>query len=167
MMKNYVNRFFGGVTPLKMTRREKGRQVGRLKQGMIALGMLAIMGTLSPNAWAESCAGGAGTIVTGLNGNRYCLSNIKMNWFSAFSWCEAAGGHLANMTEACLYNGVSIVSSEVCSNKVDIFSTDFVWLTDRSSASAARVLQNWQNNAVLFNRKSTTEPYNALCVGNY
>ncbi len=50
-------------------------------------------------AQAESCEGG--TFQTGDNGHVYCQSNDGMNWWSAYTWCEAQGRHLATMYEVC------------------------------------------------------------------
>ena len=48
---------------------------------------------------AESCDGGS--LKTGENGHVYCLSDGNMNWWSAYTWCEAQGRHLATMYEIC------------------------------------------------------------------
>ena len=50
-------------------------------------------------AQAESCEGG--TLQTGDNGHVFCQSNNNMNWWSAYTWCEAQGRHLATMYEMC------------------------------------------------------------------
>lgn len=53
-------------------------------------------------AQAESCADGAGTVITGATDNHnYCASNGTMNWWSAYTWCEAQGRHLVSMYEVC------------------------------------------------------------------
>ncbi len=48
--------------------------------------------------WA-TCNGG--TEVTGQNGHVYCRSNITMNWYSAFAWCDTQGRTLATMEQMC------------------------------------------------------------------
>ena len=60
----------------------------------ITVGILAIN-----SAHAESCEGG--TLQTGDNGHVFCQSNNNMNWWSAYTWCEAQGRHLATMYEMC------------------------------------------------------------------
>ena len=35
------------------------------------------------------------------NGKRFCIGGKKMNWWSAFTWCEAIGGKLASFTSMC------------------------------------------------------------------
>ena len=70
---------------------------------LTALTIMAIAAlTFNVNAAkAETCADGAGTVITGKNGHNYCYSNQSMNWWSAYAWCEAQGRHLASMYEAC------------------------------------------------------------------
>ncbi len=48
--------------------------------------------------WA-TCNGG--TEITGKNGHVYCKSNILMNWYSAFTWCEVQGRTLATVKQMC------------------------------------------------------------------
>ncbi len=43
----------------------------------------------------------SGTEITGKNGHVYCKSNITMNWYTAFSWCDAQGRTLATMEQMC------------------------------------------------------------------
>ena len=50
-------------------------------------------------AMAANCE--AGTEIKGKNGHFYCKSNETMNWWSAGTWCEAQGRHLATMEEMC------------------------------------------------------------------
>ena len=32
---------------------------------------------------------------------QFCISNIRLNWWSAANWCKANGMHLATMYEVC------------------------------------------------------------------
>lgn len=52
-------------------------------------------------ASAAMAACEAGTEITGKNGHVYCKSNNTMNVWSAATWCEAQGRHLASMEEMC------------------------------------------------------------------
>lgn len=39
-----------------------------------------------------TCAGGSGTIITGvISGRKYCKSNKSMNWWNSYAWCDAMG----------------------------------------------------------------------------
>ena len=42
-----------------------------------------------------------GTEVTGKNGHVYCVSNVTMNWYTAFAWCDTQGRTLATMEQIC------------------------------------------------------------------
>ena len=42
-------------------------------------------------ASAETCE--RGSLQTGQNGHVYCLSWNDMNWWSAYTWCQAQGRH--------------------------------------------------------------------------
>ena len=55
--------------------------------------------TIGSAANAATCEGGS--LITGANGHEYCQSNNTTNWWSAFTWCEAQGRHLATVYEAC------------------------------------------------------------------
>ncbi|MBP5343669.1 MAG: hypothetical protein J6Y85_01130 [Alphaproteobacteria bacterium] len=48
------------------------------------------------------------------NGQKFCLSGNIMNWWSAFTWCEAIGGKLASLTDLC--PGAQRVASGTCAN---------------------------------------------------
>lgn len=61
----------------------------------IVAGILAIASTAN----AATCEGG--TLATGENGHEYCQSNNYMNWWSAYTWCEANGRHMASIYEIC------------------------------------------------------------------
>ena len=97
-------------------------------------------------AQAESCEGG--TLQTAENGHVYCRSTIYMNWWSAYTWCEAQGRHLASMYEICPTWDGSSGRYRVCnmnfanaehwsataydSDKAFVYSQDDVYSTDRS-----------------------------------
>ena len=115
-----------------------------------------------------ACAGGAGVIVKGLNGTRYCLSNIKMNWFSAFSWCEAAGGHLASASEAC-DNGTEKWRGEYCPNKTlfDMNPTGRAWTKDMKDPNYySWAVRGWANGGDI-SYVTRLDNWYALCAGNY
>lgn len=63
------------------------------------LTMAAIVVSINTAGQAETCIDGS--LQTGENGHVYCLANKSMNWWSAYSWCEAQGRHLASMYEVC------------------------------------------------------------------
>jgi len=40
-------------------------------------------------------------LTTNCNGKRFCKSGNKMNWWSAFTWCESIGGRLVSFGSMC------------------------------------------------------------------
>ncbi len=65
---------------------------------LTALTIAAIALNVS-GALAETCEGGS--LQTGENGYVYCLSNKTMNWWSAYTWCQAQGMKLASAYDLC------------------------------------------------------------------
>ena len=65
--------------------------------GFIGLALGIVL--FSQTALAGTCK--EGEEFTGKNGHTYCVSNVQMNWWSAFNWCTAQGRHLASMDEIC------------------------------------------------------------------
>ena len=53
----------------------------------------------------ETCANGAGTLVTGKSGYKYCKSNETMNWWNAVAWCDAIGKRLIDLNTDCGCSG--------------------------------------------------------------
>ena len=114
------------------------------------------------------CAGGTGVIVKGLNGTNYCLSNIEINWYSAFSWCEAAGGHLAGGSEACDY-GAYKWHAGYCYNGIlmgEQGGKQYAWLGNAQSGSYAYLI-NSQPTSSTTQYAEKLKPLHALCAGNY
>ena len=64
-------------------------------------GSMIIVGiSLNVKAADDSCANGAGTIVIGaVSGASYCRSQVGMNWWNAFSWCNSQGKQLFDLTD--------------------------------------------------------------------
>ena len=78
---------------------------------------------------AEKCdgpSGGTGTKVVGVDGHSYCRSNIKMNWWSAFAWCEGIGKTLVSLEDC---NGIdgSVPASDVACPNFDHKGSGDVW----------------------------------------
>lgn len=85
---------------------------------------------------AESCANGGGTVVLGADGTRYCLSNPTMNWWSAFSWCEAAHGTMFDINTECY----KVEGTEACPNLRN--SSSYGWSANRKSTNQPYILRN-------------------------
>ena len=64
--------------------------------------MLCVL--ISGPVYAATCIGG--TIISGRDQNRsFCLSDKKMNWWSAHQWCQSNGRVLAHPDYLCNYDG--------------------------------------------------------------
>ena len=84
-----------------------------MKAFLTAVGTTTLM-LISVNAWADDvCANGRGILKTAPNGQRYCMSKMPMNWWSAFAWCDSVGGILVHPSEDCDCSG------EACDLTVD------------------------------------------------
>lgn len=47
---------------------------------------------------ANACGG---IPIKGTSGADYCLSNDRMNWYSAYTWCEAQGLNMLDLSVVC------------------------------------------------------------------
>ncbi len=121
------------------------------------IGMICLSVLLSTSAVAESCAGGSGTVVTGLDGTRYCQSNTNMNWWSAFAWCDAIGGQLIDITTEC----IKTTGTTGCPNLTETGSA-LVWTQNVPSAIYAYFVYLSSGAVTTSNRDSSIT---ALCVG--
>ena len=102
----------------------------------------------------------------------YCVSTVKMNWWSAFAWCQAQGYHLAKWEEA-QPNASSLRWDSDCSANLsaDLYNMPgdrFPWLArsgdDLENKTALGICKRsaggW-HSVKEFNR---TELRTALCV---
>lgn len=85
----------------------------------------------------------AGTEITGKNGHVYCMGNNRTNWWSAGTWCEAQGRHLATMEEMCPDTGEGLdnawdgsTGDKRCANLNGVGS-NYVWSSLASGGSNA------------------------------
>ena len=61
--------------------------------------------SLSVSAQTTTCAKGAGTVIKGNDGTEYCLSKMKMNWWTALGWCQSIGKALIQYPSDCRCDG--------------------------------------------------------------
>ncbi len=72
--------------------------------------IFAVLLTVSTGVMADTCAGGAGDLLTGNTKGTYCLSHTTMNWWSAHAWCQSIGAELVDLTEDCVPDNNSTVA---------------------------------------------------------
>ena len=110
---------------------------------------------------SEYCANGQGTTVKGVNGNVYCLSHAKMNWWSANAWCDSAQGvsQLVHPSEDCDctgYDGCDITAP--CPN-LKVGSAN-VWtrgIKNESNAYYLHLSSGW------LDLRARTDEFSVLC----
>jgi hypothetical protein len=136
------------------------RKANKMKKYVAILGILTI---LSTSAHAETCAGGAGTVIYGNDADRtpYCKSNITINWWSAFAWCDAIGGELIDLTTECNKS----TGTSACPNLTGIGSGS-VWTRNVPNGNVAYDV-SLSSGAVLYGYgiyRSDSKSLAALCV---
>lgn len=61
--------------------------------------LLIVLSLLATTQGHAACA--EGTEIMGKNGHVYCKSNVSMNWYTAFAWCDTQERTLATMEQIC------------------------------------------------------------------
>lgn len=104
-----------------------------------------------------SCEGG--TEITGKNGHVYCASNVSMNWYTAFAWCDAHGKSLATMEQICNIDETQKWDGNNgegrCLNMVGAAQTQHVWSSISSGSTNAFYIDLSTGNVYYFNRTGT------------
>ena len=131
-----------------------------MKKQSIILGLILTLMTATV-ARAESCANGAGTLVSGWDGRSYCVGKASMNWWSAFAWCDAIGGTLLDITADCACSGSSCpnVDARYCMNLSNKVSNGSYW--SRNEVAGQSTTAYYAYNMDLFvstTSKSDTYP---------
>ncbi len=133
------------------------------QKNTISLTVLTLMLglTLSAPALADSCAGGAGQTVTGVDGKIYCRSNTLMNWWSAFAWCEAAGKTLVSLEDCNGQNG-DVSGTAQCPNFAGVGTGGWYWTSSVPDVSRAYYV-NLSSGVVDANAGRNVHHVYALC----
>lgn len=81
----------------------------------------------------------------GKNGTVYCISKVGMNWWSAFTWCEAQNMKLGDMNDLCYVSAeerwLGSTSEGSCPNIVNAYSGNvFTWTALARSSTTAYVI---------------------------
>ena len=87
---------------------------------LTAVFMISTVTLANDTTTTETCADGAGEIVTG---HKYCKSNVGINWWNANAWCDAQGRRLFSMDD-CTY---SVTGTTACADLVGVGDrTDYI-----------------------------------------
>lgn len=135
----------------------------------LLLGMLT-----TTSALAETCANGAGTVITSNMGQKYCFgTSVTMNWWSAFSWCESAGYTLADMTQDCNCTASDCPQSDAgsssCTNFIDValpssITSNYFWTRSVDSSNPNNAYSVYKFNSISSISRSTKSNSNSpLC----
>ena len=128
---------------------------------IITLCCMAITPAFAVTAWTEeNCNNKGGQMVT-VGGQRFCKSTSTMNWWSAYSWCQAIGGKMPSITELCP-NAASITAGGNCAQT---YSGSWVWSSTPNGNSG---LMWFVNGSMLKGDqgKSLASHYAACCLPN-
>ncbi len=68
-----------------------------------------------PTMAAVNCDETDGIVIYGKDNTPYCKSKVPLNWWSAFTWCQAQNGTLVSLTD-CTYNGDTYLTTGKCHN---------------------------------------------------
>ena len=93
----------------------------KITKNLMIATLVAGLAFAAPNANA-ACEGLA--FAGKNNSHEYCQSNGKMNWWSAFSWCEAQGRRLATIYEVCPDWDGSISKTNNCENMSTTYNNE-------------------------------------------
>ena len=95
--QNVISRLTRGSSGMIFHNNKASKSTGfRIKSGMTQglLALTLILGLAVTGPAQAECRGG--TEVKGVkNDHTYCVSNITMTWWSAFTWCQANNRTLA------------------------------------------------------------------------
>ncbi len=125
---------------------------------------LIVLSLLAATHGYAACA--EGTEITGKNGHVYCKSNVSMNWYTAFAWCEAQGRTLATMEQMCdideTHKWDGNFGAGKCLNLVGVFSENqYVWSAIPYGSTLAFNVH--LSSASVTNYRDRTSSYYALC----
>ena len=116
---------------------------------------LVLMATSAQADFWDNCTAYGGTIITansygndkgGLcndpsnpdltnncNGKRFCMGGNTMNWWSAFTWCEAIGGKVPSLDSTC--PATQPITGQSCPNLKAVLLYE-VWISSGPSDSS-------------------------------
>ena len=111
----------------------------------------------------ETCANGDGTVIVGvITGHKYCRSNMKMNWWNAYAWCDGLKRRMFSMDDCQSFNATEFV----CNELKDSGGSGWCWTANPSGSSKSyyvNAASGFSNpNTHAHDRRSDTYDY-ALC----
>ena len=154
----------------------------KIKSGIATVGLAVLMSMLSVSVHAafnaDECEAAGGTVITrNVNGatnapdtcnadkcpatiKTFCMSSQKMNWWTAFNWCDSIGGSLASFGEMCPKVETAVNNTTGACPGLQGKGSDWVW-SSMGFGSDKAIIVNLSSGAV-----STSGRHNnpfALC----
>lgn len=128
---------------------------------LIVCGLLMVSSiALAQEATTETCANGAGTVVIGkVSGHKYCKSNETMNWWNAWSWCDAQGRQSFSMDD-CGCDGLKNCVG-ICPELV-VNGSGHVWTSTPNGTTKAEYVEI-SYGSIKHNYERGWTAYYALC----
>ena len=109
------------------------------------IGILSVLLLTMPvQAGFSNCTSDKGGEIVTVSGQTFCRSAEKMNWWSAYTWCQAMGGHLPTVTELCP-TASSITHSASCGRN---YGKDIWTATPMGANSANNYTIRWSGTAI-------------------
>lgn len=123
-------------------------------------------GLLASTSVGAACTGGTSFTYGGIT---YCISNVSMNWWSAFNWCQANGQVLAHIAKAC--PGIQAWPGTACSASTaanaSSWNNVFEWTSmghgENQAIAVSKYRYTGTANTTAYNRNTQLR---ALCVAS-
>ena len=103
----------------------------------------------------ENCTNKGGQIVT-VGGTTFCKSTSSMNWWSAYSWCQAMGGYMPSIKELC--PNADLIYAAPCGRSYGVN----LWASTPMPENKVTAI-GWQGTAIS-NQSVRTESLFAVCL---
>ena len=113
------------------------------------------------SAWA-SCENGTSLTLSDKN---FCISTFRMNWWSAFNWCEAQGGHFASFQEIC--NMATPTSSSTYAYGCKTIGDSNIvnaWMSTAVDKTRAGYFDHFTGTVLRYAIANRTTLLNAMCI---
>ena len=106
---------------------------------MLSCGVLLISTAVFASDTGETCADGAGKVVVGVSGHKYCLNKSGSNWWNAYAWCDAQGRRLIDLSDCGCSGVVADCANNVCVELVGSYTNNYYAWTSRPASGTSNI----------------------------
>ena len=128
---------------------------------ILTCGVLMISSVvLGDDTTTETCANGAGTVITGaVSGHKYCVFRKNMDWWNAYAWCDGMGRRLFSLDD-CIY---SSTGTKRCEDLAGVSGVAHMWTATPNGVGTVQCVNLL--NGIIFsqNRVGASTPTHVLC----